>query len=84
MKVYLCAQQSSMDFAETREWESCCMWKHAPEKQSDIEHCVVCRSVTEYTKETPISERIGYVEGAGQLCQDCYKDLYLKGTGCHG
>jgi hypothetical protein len=60
------------------------MWKHALEKQPDIEHCVVCGSVTEYTKETPLNERIGYVEGAGQLCQDCYKDLYLKGPGCHG
>ena len=60
------------------------MWKHAPEKQPDMEHCVVCGSATEYTKVTPISKRIGYVEGSGQLCQDSYKDLYLKGPGCHG
>ena len=60
------------------------MWKHAPEKQPDMEHCVVCGSATEYTKVTPISKRIGYVEGSGQLCQDCYKDFYLKGPGCHG
>lgn len=60
------------------------MWKHAPKKQSDIEHCVVCGCATEYTKETPISERIGYVEGAGQLCQHCYKDLYPEGQDCHG
>lgn len=60
------------------------MWKQAPEKLPNMEHCVVCGSATEYTKETPVSERIGYVEGAGQLCPDCYKDLYLKGPGCHG
>lgn len=60
------------------------MWKPSQEKQPDIEHCVVCGCATEYTKETSISERIGYVEGAGQLCQDCYKDLYLKGSECRG
>ena len=84
MKVYLCAQQSSMDFAETREWESCCMWKHAPERQTDPDHCVVCGSATEYTKDTPTGERFGYVEGGRKLCQNCYQALYRKGRGCHG
>lgn len=60
------------------------MWRPSQEKQSDIELCVVCGSVTEYEKDTPISERVGYVEGAGQLCHDRYKDLYLKGPGYHG
>ena len=60
------------------------MWRHSQEKQPKIEQCCVCGKVTEYMKETPISERIGYMEGAGQLCHDCYKDLYLKGPGCHG
>ena len=26
----------------------------------------------------------GYVEGGGQLCQNCYQALYRKGRGCHG
>jgi len=84
MKVYLCAQYGPIDFADKREWESCRMWKHTQKKQLEIEKCIVCGKATTYTKDTPISERAGYVEGGGQLCQDCYKDLYLKGQGCHG
>lgn len=60
------------------------MRRPSQEKQSDIEHCVVCGSATEYKKDTPINERVGYAEGIGQICHDCYKDLYLKGLGCHG
>ena len=84
MKVYLCAQHEPIDFVDKREWESCRMRKHAQEKQPEIEKCVVCGKATVYTKDTLISERSGYVEGGGQLCQDCYKDVYLKGQGCHG
>lgn len=82
--MYLCAQHEPIDFVDKREWESCRMWKHAREKQPEIEKCVACGKATAYTKDTPISERSGYVEGGGQLCQDCYKDVYLRGQGCHG
>ena len=33
--------------------------------------CVHCRKVTRYTTETPIQSRMGYIEGAGQLCENC-------------
>ena len=59
------------------------MWRASQEKQSVTERCVVCGGITEYGKETPVSERIGYVNGAGQLCQGCCQDLYLKGSECH-
>ena len=59
------------------------MRRSPQEKQLEMERCVVCGCATEYTKETPVSKRIGYVEGAGQLCHDCHKDLYLKGPGYH-
>lgn len=42
------------------------------------ERCTLCGKVTEYTKDTPISERLGYIEGNGQLCKDCYYELYIK------
>ena len=36
------------------------------------EKCVICKSETPYDITTHINERIGYVEGVGQLCIDCY------------
>lgn len=34
--------------------------------------CIFCGIETPYTVETPIEMRKGYVEGAGQLCKNCY------------
>ena len=38
--------------------------------------CVNCKRETLYGKETHIDFRLGYVEGAGQLCLDCYGKIY--------
>ncbi len=38
--------------------------------------CVNCKRETLYSKETHIDFRLGYVEGAGQLCLDCYGVVY--------
>lgn len=45
----------------------------------DIEFCVFCGMKTEYRKNDPIETRIGYMHGAGQLCQECHKKLYPEG-----
>ena len=44
----------------------------------DIEKCVMpsCGKETPYSIQTPISQRLYYVEGAGQLCEPCYKMTY--------
>lgn len=34
--------------------------------------CIICGQETAYEFETHIDYRIGYVEGAGQLCKKCY------------
>jgi hypothetical protein len=34
--------------------------------------CVVCSGITAYTTDTDINHRVGYVEGAGQLCYTCF------------
>ena len=60
------------------------MGKSTKEKETELEHCVLCGNETAYTKGTLISERTGYLEGAGQLCYDCHEKLYLKGQGWHG
>lgn len=41
-----------------------------------FERCVLCGRVTDVPLQQPISERSGYVIGAGQLCQECCRDLY--------
>jgi len=56
------------------------------EKEKEKECCVVCDKETEYTKDTHIDQRKYYVEGAGQLCKECYAfckkcyaSIYCKG-----
>ena len=45
-------------------------------KQKDefdmFEECIMCGVETTVLKTTHIDFRYGYVEGAGQLCRDCY------------
>ena len=46
---------------------------------NEREYCVVCGKKTQYFFKDPIGRRKYYIEGSGQLCEDCYFDLYLKG-----
>ena len=45
-------------------------------KESLIEEtkdrCVICGCITEYDRFDHIDKRYYYVEGAGQVCPDCY------------
>lgn len=34
--------------------------------------CILCGKETTYDFETHIDYRVGYIEGAGQLCHSCY------------
>lgn len=47
-------------------------------KHNEFEHCTKCNSITEVEKDTPIEERVMYVEGSGQLCKICYYEIYVK------
>ncbi len=40
--------------------------------------CVLCGKETEYTADMTIDERSCYVEGSGQLCNECYDKIYKK------
>lgn len=40
------------------------------------ERCILCGRLTEILKNQPISERKYYMEGAGQLCLECYREVY--------
>lgn len=41
-------------------------------EKNEYDHCVICDVETPYKRSTHIDMRIGYIEGAGQLCQSCY------------
>ena len=40
------------------------------EKEKD--YCYLCQRETPFNKDDPINKRYNYIEGAGQLCQECY------------
>jgi hypothetical protein len=42
------------------------------------EKCILCNNITEYETNTPISIRMHYIEGCGQVCIKCYNKLYEK------
>ena len=42
------------------------------------ELCVTCQKQTKYYRDDNIDYRIGYIEGSGQLCLDCYDEIYIK------
>ena len=42
----------------------------------EMDPCVSCNKETEYPKNAYIDYRYYYVEGAGQLCKECYEKIY--------
>ena len=42
--------------------------------------CVSCKKETVYDKLDHVDQSLGYVQGAGQLCLDCYDLIYIKPT----
>ena len=41
------------------------------------ELCVTCKKETKYYRDDHVDYRIGYIEGSGQLCLDCYDEIYV-------
>ncbi len=46
------------------------------ENEELYDKCVICGRVTPFLKDTPIELRSHYIVGCGQLCDDCYYNLY--------
>lgn len=40
------------------------------------EKCIVCKVETDIPVDQNINYRLGYIEGAGQLCGKCWKEIY--------
>ncbi len=50
--------------------------KQANKEKGLYETCVSCGEMTHVRKDIPTDQRFHYVEGAGQLCHDCYDYIY--------
>ena len=42
------------------------------------EKCLMCGNPTAYKKKDSIMQRVGYKEGAGQLCKNCNDNIYPR------
>lgn len=41
-----------------------------------LDLCIRCGKETKYSKSTPVEKRYCYVDGTGQLCEACYREVY--------
>lgn len=46
--------------------------------KEEYEICVLCGKETNVPISTHIDERSNYIKGAGQLCPQCYEEIYDK------
>lgn len=44
-----------------------------------FDRCVVCGCLTEFHATDPVENRLYYIDGAGQLCSSCGRQLYPCG-----
>jgi len=68
-----CGQDTSnveYDYLNGYDHLSCAL--NAEFKEDKFDHCILCGVETAYKRSTHVDMRIGYVEGAGQLCPKCY------------
>ncbi len=38
--------------------------------------CIRCGKETKYPLATPVDKRFCYVPGSGQMCEECYREVY--------
>ncbi len=50
------------------------------EDNTEKDRCVKCGEITMYEKNVHIDRRMGYIEGAGQLCVSCDKEFTEGGV----
>ena len=49
-------------------------------REMKMDRCVLCWPLTSVPPNTPISQRKYYVKGQGQLCENCYYELFKQGV----
>lgn len=48
----------------------------------EYEKCVLCSKETDTVRNSDVTHRRFYVEGAGQLCKECFELTYDKNNIC--
>jgi|LFRM01.2.fsa_nt_gb uncharacterized protein with PIN domain len=56
-------------------------FRERSEGKDEFDVCVLCGRRTHFRKNDSIQARVHYIEGAGQLCPDCYTDLWRSVAG---
>lgn len=64
---------SSEDKAEKKITES--NVSKTADTEEDYERCAYCGRLTEIKTSTPVSLRVNYLSGVGQLCSECFGKL---------
>ena len=52
------------------------IFKNKKDNKMKLDKCVMCGKKTRYAEEVPLELREHYVEGAGQMCTECYTKIY--------
>ena len=55
-------------------------FKVSLKNNTEKDKCVKCGEITMYEKNVHIDRRMGYIEGAGQLCVSCDKEFTEGGN----
>ena len=71
---------SEVDFDYLNGYDHLSCALEADNKSNEYDHCVLCGVETAYKRNTHVNMRIGYVEGAGQLCPNCYSRGTKRGA----
>ena len=74
-KCQYCGKDTSeveYDYLSGYDHLGCALEQEIKSKAGTKEMCILCGEETPYTFDTHIDFRVGYVEGAGQLCKCCY------------
>jgi hypothetical protein len=80
MEAYICkycgkdTSEVDIDYLHDFDHLSCALEAEQKRLQetNPIEKCVLCGTDTEYKYHDHVDMRVGYIEGAGQLCSKCY------------
>ena len=56
---------------------------HIITQDETTEHCIVCNKPTQYKKMDNVQFRNCYIDGAGQLCPDCFKTEEFRQEDVH-
>lgn len=54
--------------------------ENVSKNKKEMDLCIVCKKPTIYPKDKHIDHRLYYIEGAGQMCRECYEIIYNKNT----